>query len=33
MDLKPTQEELIETFLNKEEVEKLIQMPVSRVQP
>ena len=30
MDLKPTQEELIETFLNKDEVEKLIQMPVGR---
>ena len=29
MDLKPNQEELIECFLNKEEIEKLIKMPVN----
>ncbi len=30
MDLKPNQEELVDTFLNKEEIEKLIRMPGRR---
>ena len=28
MDLRPNQEELVDTFLNKEDVEKIIKMPV-----
>lgn len=28
MDLKPTVEELLDTFLNKEEVEKILRTPV-----
>jgi hypothetical protein len=29
MDLRPTQEELLDTFINREEVEKLVRTPVS----
>jgi hypothetical protein len=29
MDLKPTIDELIDTFLNKEDVEKMVKAPVS----
>lgn len=31
MDLKPNQEELVDCFLNKDEIEKLIKMPVNNV--
>ncbi len=30
MDLKPNQEELLDTFLNKEEIEKLMKIPGRR---
>jgi hypothetical protein len=29
MDLRPSQDELLETFINKEEVEKIVKTPVS----
>jgi hypothetical protein len=29
MDLKPTMEELLNTFINKEEVEKIVKTPVN----
>ena len=32
MDIKPNLEELLDTFLNKEEVEKLVKTPVTCYQ-
>lgn len=32
MDIKPNLEELLDTFLNKEEVEKLVKTPVTFYQ-
>jgi hypothetical protein len=31
MDLKPTLEELLDVFFNKEEVEKIVRLPVNLI--